>query len=199
MILLKHSSTCSNWASVLVLYKPIMSSCALRLGQRSLMFHTDIKYLLSPCDGLTNHVPGKCDCYLFWKIQRSLDVGSGSVVREDQFRVRKHLTITSIPLPSANSRVATEYFFILPPLTYRRHSRYCLCSSYTACANTMWPSNELPFTTWLLHHRLAVGSVELNGGSSCCALDYLRFGFGCGLMFGFSCRNEFRACHEVAK
>jgi hypothetical protein len=38
MMLLKHSSTCSNWASVLTPLKLSMSSCTLRLGQRSLMF-----------------------------------------------------------------------------------------------------------------------------------------------------------------
>jgi hypothetical protein len=38
MMLLKHSSTCSNRAAVLTSLKLSMSSCALRLSQRSLMF-----------------------------------------------------------------------------------------------------------------------------------------------------------------
>jgi hypothetical protein len=168
--------------------------------------HVYLEHLVSPSDDLTDHVPEKRDRYLFgshaggsrFLFLRSNVRWTSGVVPSSVKTSFGYLPVTRVSLPSAHSRVAMEYLPILSPFTYRRHSRYCLRATYTACADILCPSDELPFTTQLLHHRLAVGSAELDCGSPCCALDCLRSGFRCSLMLGPWCRNVLRSCHEVA-
>lgn len=50
----------------------------------------------------------------------------------------------------------------------RQTSRYGPGPSYTACAHALRPSDQLPFTSWLFHHRLSIGCAELDHSDPCC-------------------------------
>lgn len=208
MMLLKHSSTCSNCASVLRPWRLSMSSCTLLVRPAVADVYVYLEHLISLPDDFAYHMPGKCDgylfrchpkglCLVFLKVQCSLDVGGSRLVHEDQLRISKYLPIARVPLPGAHRGVTVKYFQGLFPFAYRRQSRYGLSSPYTTCAYALCPSDKFPFTARLFHHRLAIGRAELDCCGPYCMFARLLGCFGsCGLR-RFWLRYVSRARHCV--
>jgi hypothetical protein len=90
--------------------------------------------------------------FLLLELQCPLDFGCSVSIHENMLRVREHLPVGRILLPSPHRCVTVTYLSRLSlALLYGRQGWNRFCSTHTTRTSTLRPPYELPCATWFLN------------------------------------------------